>query len=187
MWIIHSNGATALFIMLKCPWHDWWSSHPSAASYMLMLLEGEGGEDPGWARAGVPGWMALYGKEWEEVREGQQQHAWLRAFDLDRGLGYWTALSGHLRISFLHLPLPSLSLPLCPFYLYVIITHQLSRAHFMPLSNYNSPSSQSTSDTMLTYSSTNSPSYILPSPLILESGFRASPRGLQWIECVCSS
>lgn len=56
---------------------------------MLMLLEGGGGgEDPGWARTGLPGWMALYGKEREEVREGQQQHTWLRAFDLDRSLGY---------------------------------------------------------------------------------------------------
>lgn len=34
MWIIHASGAAACFIMLKCPWHYWWSHRrPRTASY----------------------------------------------------------------------------------------------------------------------------------------------------------
>lgn len=34
MWIIHASGAMACFIMLKCPWHYWWShQRPRTASY----------------------------------------------------------------------------------------------------------------------------------------------------------
>lgn len=56
MWIIHASGATACFIMLKCPWHYWWSHRrPRAASYAnafgrrkeksLQHLKGSGGQE----------------------------------------------------------------------------------------------------------------------------------------------